>query len=131
MTEIAEKSLKPALRSASQILRSLAVFAMLLPIRVYRYAISPYMPMNCRYWPSCSVYAAEAVARHGPVAGGWLALRRVMRCHPWGGWGYDPVPEPNCLAAGRLHGCGHERKPKSAGQAATPSMPHTAAAQDR
>ena len=50
-------------------------------------------PSPCRFLPSCSAYAAEAVARHGAVRGGWLALRRVARCHPWGGHGLDPVPD--------------------------------------
>jgi hypothetical protein len=59
----------------------------------YQVLISPVLPANCRYWPSCSHYAREALARHGLGKGGWLALRRLMRCHPWGGWGYDPVPD--------------------------------------
>lgn len=63
-----------------------------LPILGYRYLISPVLPMSCRYAPSCSAYAVEAVMRHGMVKGGWLALRRIARCHPWGGDGYDPVP---------------------------------------
>jgi putative membrane protein insertion efficiency factor len=64
-------------------------------IRIYQLFISPMLGPSCRYLPSCSDYAAEAIERHGPVAGTWLALRRLARCHPWGGsGGYDPVPEP-------------------------------------
>jgi hypothetical protein len=64
----------------------------LLLIRGYRVGISPMLPAACRYTPTCSAYAEEAVRRHGAARGGWLALRRVLRCHPWGGTGYDPVP---------------------------------------
>ena len=59
----------------------------------YQTMLSPFMPMACRYAPSCSAYASEAIARHGACAGGWLALKRLARCHPWGGSGFDPVPE--------------------------------------
>ena len=62
-------------------------------IRFYRVAISPYTPPSCRYTPTCSAYALEAIQRHGAGLGSWLALRRLLRCHPWGGYGYDPVPE--------------------------------------
>ena len=58
----------------------------------YRLAISPFLGKNCRFHPSCSVYAIEAVERYGALKGGWLALRRVLRCHPWNPGGYDPVP---------------------------------------
>lgn len=61
-------------------------------VRFYRVAISPWTPPACRYTPSCSAYAVEALERHGAARGFWLALRRVGRCHPWGGQGYDPVP---------------------------------------
>ena len=61
-------------------------------IWVYRNCISPLTPAACRFTPTCSQYAAEAIRRHGPFKGSWLALRRIMRCHPWGGSGYDPVP---------------------------------------
>src|SRR3954454_15043687 len=61
-------------------------------IRAYQLLISPAFPRSCRYYPSCSYYAAEAVERHGPWRGSLLAARRLLRCHPWGGSGYDPVP---------------------------------------
>jgi putative membrane protein insertion efficiency factor len=64
-------------------------------VRFYRSAISPYTPPSCRYTPTCSAYALEALERHGAARGSWLALRRLLRCHPWGGHGYDPVPEPH------------------------------------
>lgn len=62
-------------------------------IRLYRWCISPFMMPRCRYLPTCSDYAEEALAEHGLIAGSWLALRRVSRCHPWGGSGFDPVPD--------------------------------------
>ncbi len=62
-------------------------------IRCYRWCISPFIMPRCRYLPTCSDYAEQALAAHGPIAGGWLALRRLARCHPWGGSGFDPVPE--------------------------------------
>jgi uncharacterized protein len=61
-------------------------------IRVYQLVLSPLLGTNCRYHPSCSEYAREAVLLHGPLRGTWLALRRMGRCHPWGGHGHDPVP---------------------------------------
>ena len=61
-------------------------------IRAYQLLVAPILPPSCRYYPSCSHYAAEAVARHGPWLGCRLAVRRLLRCHPWGGSGYDPVP---------------------------------------
>ncbi len=63
-----------------------------LPVRAYRLVLSPYVGHGCRYQPTCSAYAMDALERHGAVKGGWLALRRIGRCHPWGGSGYDPVP---------------------------------------
>lgn len=77
-----------------------------LPILGYRYLVSPVLPMSCRYAPSCSAYAVDAVARHGVLRGGWLAVCRIARCHPWGGEGYDPVP-PACGHShddGTVHG---------------------------
>ena len=61
-------------------------------ITVYQRTLSPYWPSSCRYEPSCSHYAQEAVEAHGVLRGGWLTLRRLARCAPWGGSGYDPVP---------------------------------------
>ncbi len=71
-----------------------------IAIRCYRLVFSPVLPPACRFMPSCSEYALEAVAEHGAIRGGGLALWRVLRCHPWGGWGYDPVPA-------RKTGCEH------------------------
>ncbi len=61
-------------------------------IRFYQVAISPMTQSSCRYTPTCSQYALEAVSKYGPFKGGWLAIKRLLRCHPWGGHGYDPVP---------------------------------------
>ncbi|MBD5234951.1 MAG: membrane protein insertion efficiency factor YidD [Barnesiella sp.] len=63
-----------------------------LPIHLYRYCISPMLPQSCRFTPTCSQYALEALRRHGPVKGLWLTVKRIARCNPWGGCGYDPVP---------------------------------------
>ncbi len=65
---------------------------LILPIRFYQLCISPMFPSACRFTPTCSQYAIEALRKHGAVRGLWLALRRLSRCHPWGGSGYDPVP---------------------------------------
>ena len=61
-------------------------------IRFYQVAISPHTPPSCRFTPTCSQYAIEAIRKHGPFKGLYLAIRRILRCHPWGGSGYDPVP---------------------------------------
>jgi len=61
-------------------------------VKVYQGVMSPYLPGACRYTPTCSQYAIEAIQKHGPLKGGWLGLKRISRCHPWGGHGYDPVP---------------------------------------
>lgn len=65
-----------------------------LIIRLYQHGISPLFPATCRYQPTCSAYGVEAIQKHGPWKGGKLAIKRICSCHPWGGQGYDPVPEP-------------------------------------
>ena len=66
--------------------------AFLLPVYFYRVFISPLTPPSCRYTPTCSQYMVEAVLKYGIFKGGWLGIKRICRCHPWGGSGYDPVP---------------------------------------
>ena len=73
-------------------IRKLLVFILLLPIQFYRKFISPILPASCRYTPTCSAYAMEAIKKHGPFKGSWLAIKRIGSCHPWGGHGHDPVP---------------------------------------
>jgi putative membrane protein insertion efficiency factor len=65
---------------------------LILMIRGYQLWVSPLLPAACRYYPTCSAYAVEALEKHGPVTGSWLALRRIARCHPFHAGGYDPVP---------------------------------------
>ena len=67
--------------------------ALALPVRAYRLVFSPWVGFNCRYQPTCSAYALEALERHGGLKGGWLAARRIARCHPFGGSGIDNVPD--------------------------------------
>jgi len=66
--------------------------AMILLIKAYRIVVSPMLPPRCRHLPTCSEYFIEAVERHGPLGGGYYGLKRVLRCHPWGTSGIDPVP---------------------------------------
>jgi uncharacterized protein len=68
------------------------VFILIIPVRIYQWFISPLIPNSCRYTPTCSNYAIEALKVHGPLKGLWLATWRILRCNPWGGHGYDPVP---------------------------------------
>jgi hypothetical protein len=67
---------------------------MLLGIRIYRLVLSPWIGNQCRFQPTCSRYAEEAIQQHGPLRGAWMTLRRLGRCHPWHEGGYDPVPPP-------------------------------------
>ena len=69
-----------------------AAYLLSLPVRAYRLVLSPYVGHGCRYQPTCSAYALDALNRHGALKGGWLAVRRIGRCHPLGGSGSDPVP---------------------------------------
>lgn len=75
-----------------QLPKRLLTALLILPIRFYQLAISPMLPKSCRFEPTCSSYAVEALRKHGPLKGTWLALKRIARCHPWGGSGWDPVP---------------------------------------
>ncbi len=68
---------------------------LILFIRIYQYTISPLFGPNCRYQPSCSEYGVQAIKIHGPLKGTYLAIKRILSCHPWGGHGYDPVPKKN------------------------------------
>ena len=72
-------------------------------IRLYQLCLSQFSAGSCRYLPSCSDYAMEAVQTHGALHGGWLGFRRVLRCNPWGGDGYDPVPPRACGGHGHSH----------------------------
>ena len=74
-------------------IRAVAQGAMLFVVRAYQIVLGPLLPSACRYTPSCSQYAIEALERHGPWRGGMLAVRRILRCHPFRPGGYDPVPD--------------------------------------
>ena len=74
------------------VLKKIIVFPFIFLIRFYQVCISPLKPPTCRFTPTCSQYALEAFRKYGPLKGFWLSLRRILRCHPWGGSGYDPVP---------------------------------------
>ena len=65
---------------------------LILPVKLYQWILSPLLPNSCRYSPTCSVYMIEAVKKYGPLKGGWLGIKRIARCNPWGGHGHDPVP---------------------------------------
>lgn len=73
-------------------MRQLPGKLVMLIFTIYQRAISPILPNACRYNPTCSQYGIEAVKKYGALKGGWLAVKRIFRCHPWGGHGYDPVP---------------------------------------
>lgn len=73
-------------------IKQAAILPLVALVKFYQYCISPFTPPACRYTPTCSEYALQALRKYGPFKGGWLALKRILRCHPWGGHGYDPVP---------------------------------------
>lgn len=76
-----------------KILSSFVTWLLLIPVYIYRGAISPLFPPSCRYTPTCSRYTIEALKKHGPIRGSYLSAKRILSCNPWGGSGYDPVPE--------------------------------------
>jgi len=75
------------------VLRKGIVWIFVLPIKLYQWLISPLLGQNCRHEPTCSHYAVEAIKIWGPFKGIWLGIKRISKCHPWGTFGYDPVPE--------------------------------------
>lgn len=79
-------------RVLAQVILALPRTALIMLVRAYQVALSPLLPASCRYYPSCSAYAIEALERHGALRGGWLTLRRLARCNPFRPGGYDPVP---------------------------------------
>jgi len=76
-------------------MRPVFVWLLIRAIRLYRLTLSPWIGQGCRFTPTCSAFAEEAIERHGAVRGSGLAIRRLASCHPWGGSGYDPVPQPS------------------------------------
>jgi len=90
-----------ALVDASPTSPSPAARVLMLPIRAWRH-VSVHLTPRCRFYPSCSAYALEALERHGAIRGLWLAVRRLARCHPWGGGGIDPVPNTRSPHGSRL-----------------------------
>jgi hypothetical protein len=79
-------------KGKSKPLNTILSFPFLVLIKFYQWVISPYLGPKCRYTPTCSQYALEAFKKYGPIKGFWLAIKRIARCHPWGGSGWDPVP---------------------------------------
>jgi putative membrane protein insertion efficiency factor len=80
---------------------------LLILVRGYQVCLSPFLGQNCRFYPSCSHYALEAIGRHGAMKGGWLATKRLCKCHPWHPGGVDPVPEQSSTPSTTACGCGH------------------------
>ena len=70
----------------------LLAWIFIVQIRIYKGVISPILPARCRYTPTCSEYGIQAIQKYGPFKGGWLTLKRIGSCHPWGGHGHDPIP---------------------------------------
>jgi putative membrane protein insertion efficiency factor len=76
-----------------QVLKRILIFPFILLVKIYQLIISPILPASCRYTPTCSQYTIEALKEWGLFKGGWLAIKRISSCHPWGGCGHDPVPK--------------------------------------
>lgn len=83
---------KRALSRLPQTFKRILTLPLIGLVRFYQLCISPLKPATCRFTPTCSSYALQALQKYGPIKGSWLALKRIVRCHPWGGSGYDPVP---------------------------------------
>jgi len=77
-------------------LKKILIYPFILLVRFYQGAISPFTPAACRFEPTCSTYMIQALQIHGLFYGGYLGIKRILSCHPWGGKGYDPVPEKKC-----------------------------------
>ena len=90
--EMARKELDEKPARIAGLENRIAIAPLVGLVRFYQVCISPLKPPSCRFTPTCSQYALEALRKYGPFKGSWLALRRILRCHPWGGSGYDPVP---------------------------------------
>ena len=75
-----------------KIIKQLPAKFLILLIRIYQVTLSPFIGRNCRYTPTCSNYGIEAIQKYGAIKGGWLTIKRILSCNPWGGSGYDPVP---------------------------------------
>ncbi|MBC9813843.1 membrane protein insertion efficiency factor YidD [Crocinitomicaceae bacterium CZZ-1] len=75
------------------VVKKVLSFPLILLVKIYQWVISPILPRSCRYTPTCSSYMIEAIQVWGPLKGTWLGVRRISRCHPWGGCGHDPVPK--------------------------------------
>ncbi|GAF05381.1 membrane protein insertion efficiency factor YidD [Saccharicrinis fermentans] len=73
-------------------IRMTLVFVLIIPIKIYQWTISPLLGASCRYTPTCSAYSIQALKKHGPIKGSYLAIKRILSCNPWGGHGHDPVP---------------------------------------
>lgn len=80
------------MKGLKEIVKRIFGWVFILLIKLYQYLLSPLLGASCRYTPTCSQYGIEAIRKHGPFKGGWLTLKRLSRCHPWGGHGHDPVP---------------------------------------
>lgn len=80
------------IKKAYNTLLTIITFPFIVIIKIYQILISPILPSSCRYTPTCSHYTLEALKKYGIFKGGWLGIKRISRCHPWGGSGYDPVP---------------------------------------